>query len=167
MGMLEELFITKKKPSLPQVYHQVYDHYSLIHSSLKAYLKSGKKLLIIKDGWFFLSQCLQIDQKSIFSLSCKIIANSPKVYNTKNGCLNLVAVFRSPKPIKIWFNSTEFNKLSFDSHHTLVAESVINQDKAYVEHIKDTILALINFAIIVAWMSIIKVIFPKFIDGAP
>ncbi|KAJ9057128.1 beta subunit of fatty acid synthetase [Entomophthora muscae] len=68
---------------------------------------------------------------------------------------------------QLWFNSAEFNELSIDPHHTLVAEAVVNQVKNYVEHIKATTFALIDFIIIVAWTSIIKDIFPKFIDGGP
>ncbi|KAJ9053482.1 beta subunit of fatty acid synthetase [Entomophthora muscae] len=31
MGMLEELFITKQKPPLLQIYQQIYNSYSVIH----------------------------------------------------------------------------------------------------------------------------------------
>ncbi|KAJ9069503.1 fatty acid synthase alpha subunit Lsd1 [Entomophthora muscae] len=174
--MLEELFITKQKPSL-----------------LQAYLKSGKQLLIIKDSWF-LSQCLQVDQKFIFSWSFKIIVSLLKVYDTKDDCLALEAIFNSPEPTKatsynksskvtsgfsfvyylsqgyafinevmkgcnnhikdfyyqLWNNSAEFNELSIDPHHTLVAEAVFNQVKVYAEHIQATTLALIDFIIIEA-----------------
>ncbi|KAJ9087045.1 beta subunit of fatty acid synthetase [Entomophthora muscae] len=68
---------------------------------------------------------------------------------------------------QLWFNSDEFNEFSIDPHHTLVAEAVANHVKVYVEHIWATTLALIDFIIIVAWMSIIKAIFSKFIDGDP
>ncbi|KAJ9080881.1 fatty acid synthase alpha subunit Lsd1 [Entomophthora muscae] len=80
---------------------------------------------------------------------------------------------------RLWFNSTEFNKLSNDPLHVFVAEgekvsredivrfcqAVGNQAEAYVDRGQDTIFAPVDFAIVVGWKSIIKAIFPKFIDG--
>ncbi|KAJ9054604.1 fatty acid synthase alpha subunit Lsd1 [Entomophthora muscae] len=107
------------------------------HSLLQSYHKSGKQLLIIKD--------------TIFSWSCKIIASLLKVYDTKDGCLALEAVFNSLEPTKgyafihdvikgcnnhikyfyyqLWFKSAEFSELSIDPHHTLVAKAVADQVK--------------------------------------
>ncbi|KAJ9086251.1 beta subunit of fatty acid synthetase [Entomophthora muscae] len=79
------------------------------------------------------------------------------------GCNNHIKDFY----YQLWFNSAEFNKLSIDTHHTLVAEAVTNKVKVYAENIQYTTIALIDVIIIVAWMIIIKDIFPKFIDGDP
>ncbi|KAJ9089661.1 beta subunit of fatty acid synthetase [Entomophthora muscae] len=79
------------------------------------------------------------------------------------GCNNHIKDFY----YQLWFNSAEFKKLSIDTNHTLVAEAVTNKVKVYAEHIQDTTIALIDLIIIVAWMIIIKEIFPKFIDGDP
>ncbi|KAJ9060861.1 fatty acid synthase alpha subunit Lsd1 [Entomophthora muscae] len=80
---------------------------------------------------------------------------------------------------RLWFNSTEFDQLPNDPNHIFVArgekivrsditrfcQAVGNQSEAYVDKKQDVLYAPVDFAIVVGWKSIIKAIFPKFIDG--
>ncbi|KAI9292989.1 fatty acid synthase [Neoconidiobolus thromboides FSU 785] len=79
----------------------------------------------------------------------------------------------------LWFGSDEYDSISNDPNFEFIAQgekvsreeiskfcqAVGNQAELYVDRGQDILTAPVDFAIVVGWKSIIKAIFPKFIDG--